>query len=219
VPSSDEILAGLSEVAHRWIAIAIAWHIVLGVALAAVATGGWRPSNRTAAIASAAPLASVSIASASSAGSPFNAIVLGIAAIALVGIGWRITPAPIDLRGEPRWPLAIGLAMIGLGWVYPHFLEGEAAWLPAIGSPIGLVPCPSIAIVLGLGLCGRGLASRAWAVSVAALGLFYGVFGALRLGVWIDLGLVAGALALLALASRSAERWHAPQRRAARSPP
>jgi hypothetical protein len=51
---------------------------------------------------------------------------------------------------------------------------------------------------------------------LAALGLFYGIFGVLRLGVWLDAGLVAGAVVLVATAvwirppPRMAERGPAP---------
>ena len=80
-------------------------------------------------------------------------------------------------------------------WLYPHFLEGHAtAYLYA--SPVGLVPCPTLAVAIGFALLGNGLGSRVWSLTLAAVGLLYGLFGVLRLGVFLDIGLVSGAVAL-----------------------
>ena len=52
--------------------------------------------------------------------------------------------------------------------------------------PTGLVPCPTLSIVIGLALIVEGLDSRIWtSVLVGATGVFYGIFGAVRLGVTI----------------------------------
>jgi len=58
-------------------------------------------------------------------------------------------------------------------------------------------------VAIGFALLGNGLGSRVWSLTLAALGLFYGLFGVLRLGVFLDIGLVGGAVTLAALAFHS----------------
>ena len=56
---------------------------------------------------------------------------------------------------------------------------------------------------IGFALLGDGLGSRVWSLTLAAFGLFYGLFGVLRLGVFLDIGLVGGAVALAVSAFHS----------------
>ena len=95
-----------------------------------------------------------------------------------------------------------GAAMIAFAWTYPHFLAGSSTWY-LVAAPLGLVPCPSLAAAIGFALLGGGLGSRASSLTLASLGLFYGLFGVLRLGVLLDVGLVLGAAALSFTALRS----------------
>jgi len=191
MPSPTQILAGLTAIANEAIPLALAWHVVLATVLAGLAVG-WRPSRPLARALIALPLASVA-ALALAYGNPFNAAMFAAGAFALVALGLRGAGRPVS-RGAP-WAFAIGIAMIAFGWIYPHFLAGSTvAYLYA--APVGLVPCPTLSVVIGLALLGGGLGSRAFGVTLAGLGLFYGVFGVLRLGVVLDLGLVVGAVAL-----------------------
>jgi hypothetical protein len=59
--------------------------------------------------------------------------------------------------------------------------------------------------VLGFSLLFSGFHSRAWQSIAAAAGLFYALFGVLVLGVWLDLGLLVGAVAMIILASERQE--------------
>lgn len=89
----------------------------------------------------------------------------------------------------------------------------------AYAAPLGLIPCPTLALVTGFALFAGGLVSRTWVVVLGAAGASYALFGALGLGVWIDLALLVGATALLVLGlaarpsrhpgARSAARWAA----------
>ena len=74
MPTPTDILAGLTTIANRWIALAIAWHGVLAIALAAIVMG-WRPMRRTAGLLIAALPASAAIAALAH-GNPFNGVVL-----------------------------------------------------------------------------------------------------------------------------------------------
>jgi len=46
----------------------------------------------------------------------------------------------------------------------------------------------------------HGFYFKKWMLSLALIGLFYGIFGVLRLKVYLDLVLVAGALLLMVYA-------------------
>jgi hypothetical protein len=198
MPDSTTILVGLSAIANRAIGAAIAWHVVVAIALIALAIG-WRPSQRLARALIAAPLASVA-AFALVFGNPFNGVMFAAGSVALAALA-RVGDRRPAQRGS-AWASGIGIASIAFGWVYPHFLDGHpTAYL--IAAPLGLVPCPTLAAAIGFALLGGGLGARAWGLALAALGLFYGLFGVLRLGVRLDVGLVLGAITLLVTVLRS----------------
>jgi hypothetical protein len=196
MPSSDEILARLAAIANQHVWLAVLWHAV-GVAAALALLAGWRPQRRVAAMALALPLTGV-VALAFTGGTPFNGVVLGALAVAMVVLGARSGREPVALG--PRWAIALGAALVGFGWIYPHFFV-EAPWYEyQYAAPLGLLPCPTLAMIVGVALIAGGLGSRAWRGAVAAVAAFYGVFGAAVLGVTIDLVLIAGALGLAGLA-------------------
>lgn len=209
MPTPSQILAGLHAIARHWTAVAVAWHVVVAAGLIAVLLG-WRPRLRVARTLIALLPASVA-AFAFAYGNPFNGLVFTATTVALVVLADRDGEAVAG--GARGWALASGAAMIAFGWVYPHFVDGGAiAYLYA--APLGLVPCPSLSMAIGLALVAGG-GARAWRLTLAGVGAAYGLFGALRLGVVIDIALLAGALAL-GLAALARPRV-APQRRAAPS--
>lgn len=200
MPTSQEILASLTAIANRAIVVAIAWHIVLALVIVALAIG-WRPAQRTARALIAVPLGSVAVIALAS-GNPFNGLMFAAGAVTLLALA-RLGCTGIVSRAGPLLSAA-GLAAIAYGWLYPHFLRAHwSAYLYA--APVGIVPCPTLAVAIGLALLGHGLGARAWSLALALLGVFYGLFGVLGLGVHLDLGLVAAAaiLAITALGSRS----------------
>jgi hypothetical protein len=195
MPSTAEILAGLTEVANsgRW--LAISWHVVLaGVVTAVVA--GWRPSRRLGATLTALPLASAS-AMAWAYGNPFNGIMLGAGAVTLGLLGVRL--ASDRLPESPPWRVVVGAAVVAYGWVYPHFLADQPSLAYLYAAPVGLVPCPSLSIAIGFAIAASGYGSRRWSLALGVLGLFYAVFGTLRLGVWLDVGLFGAAAILITI--------------------
>ena len=200
MPSAAEILEGLATIAISWRALAVLWHIYFGV-LALAALIGWRPAKRLAGALLLPPLASVSIL-AWVHGSPFNGAVFGLLSVALLVVLRSLSVTPVA-RGSPFWML-LGSLLFGFGWAYPHFLEGESASVYLYAAPLGLVPCPTISMVVGISIIFCGLESRAWSIVLASAALFYGVFGSLYLGVTIDLLLTAGGVSLLMLLVRQA---------------
>ena len=87
--------------------------------------------------------------------------------------------------------------MFAFGWVYPHFLDTSTSLTYLYAAPTGLIPCPTLSIVIGVGLIVGGLGSRAWSIFLGALGDFYSIFGAVRLGVVLDWVLLFGSLMIV----------------------
>ena len=199
MPSPADILKTLSATSNDWTSLAFLWHILLGLTIAAIVLG-WRPSQKKGATALVLPLLSVG-GLAWSRGNPFNAVVFLLFAVLLAVLGSRlpsvrVTPAPV-------WASVIGALMIGFGWVYPHFLE-DGSWLKYLyAAPAGLIPCPTLSFMVGFTLLARGFSSRAFSLSLGILGVFYGAFGAFRLGVTIDVVLLAASVILMAMALTS----------------
>ncbi len=194
MPSSPSILANLTEVANQAQALAIAWHIVIAIAVVAVVRG-LRPSERATGWALVTPLISVS-ALAFIFDNPFNGALFAALAFVSALFARRLSRKPAALG--PAWARAVGVALIAFSWFYPHFLASGTPQSYLLAAPTGLIPCPTLALVIGVTLLANGLGSRAWCRIVGGAGAFYGVVGVLGLGVWLDVALVAGAVALLA---------------------
>lgn len=196
MPAPEQILSSLSAIANRWQMVAIMWHILFALFVAGLAFG-WRPSKRIAGVLLALPLISVSVFAWLSA-NPFNGLLFAAAAIALLWIAARLPQEQVQIA--PLWLAGLGGLMVVFGWVYPHFLL-TTSWIPYLyAAPTGLIPCPTLSIVIGLSLMMGNFESRGWSLTLAVMGLFYALFGAFRLGVMLDLGLLAGALLALLVA-------------------
>jgi hypothetical protein len=142
------------------------------------------------------PLASVAIA-AFALGNPFNGVLFAIGGITV--LAFAAGSGAEQIGPGPLWARNAGLLMIAVAWVYPHFLTGShLAYLYA--APVGLVPCPTLAMAMGFVLLGAGSTARGWTLALAILGAFYGAFGVFRLGVPLDAVLIAGAITLIVIA-------------------
>lgn len=194
MPEPDSVLAGLTAIAREAWPVAAAWHLIIAAVGVAVALG-WRPSRRAAGALFAIPLLSVA-GFAAGYGNPFNSTVFALGALGLLGLAARLPRDPA--RRAPLLFSILGAGLLAFGWLYPHFLGDRSPVAYLYAAPMGLLPCPTLSAVIGLALLADGLRARGWSSLLAALGLFYGLFGALRLGVWIDLALTGGAIVLLA---------------------
>lgn len=198
MPTPAEILRTLTVISNEQRLLAVLWH-GLTAAIALGVLSGCRPTRRRGAIALTFPLLSVS-ALAWLYGNPFNGIVFLLAAAILAALGSRQPATAVEK--PPAWATVVGALMVAFGWVYPHFLA-DASWADYLyRAPTGLIPCPTLSLVIGLALLAKGFSSRAWSNVLGAAGIFYGLFGALRLGVTLDVGLLIGAAALIVLANR-----------------
>jgi len=186
------ILAGLGRIAIEAYACAVWWHIVVAGFLTALVIG-WRPARRLVGGLLCLPLASVS-GCAWFFGNPFNGTVFALVAGLLGWLAWR-TPGGAARRSRP-WTIGLGGVLVAFAWVYPHFLLGRPALAYLWGAPMGLIPCPTLSLVIGVALIGYGPNSKSWSLLLAGAGAFYALFGALRLGVLIDLVLLVGSIGL-----------------------
>lgn len=193
MPPAEVILQATSTMARELVGVAIAWHVVLLVIGFAIAIRR-ESSHRIVHVGMVALALSVAV-SALAYGNPFNAASFGLLALGIAFAGARPhrTDAPL-----PVLVLLVGVGAFVYGWTYSHFAAGswhQLAW----ASPIGIVPCPTLAILGGAAIVTGGFGSR-WLLGIlAAWTTFYATYGTLVLGVWLDLGLFVIALTLAML--------------------
>ena len=202
MPSTESILAGLTEIANQRRLIAEGWHVGLGVFVFALAVG-WRPSSRVLGGLLVAPVVSVA-AIAWVSGNPFNAATFALLAALLTGLASR-WPRERAQLAAPALVWA-GAGSFALGWLYPHFLRADS-WIPYLyASPFALIPCPTLLVVTGVTLMFRNAGSNLWRTALAAAGLFYGALGVFRLGVQLDWVLLASSVLVGATAAWGSSR-------------
>ena len=192
MPSAEIIHSWATAVANDWRWLAVLWHVALGASLIVFVTG-WRPSARLVASALVLPVASVSVVAWLS-GNPFNGLTFAVLAVLLSHAVTRLPHAPAT-RASSRWVLA-GAALVVFGWTYPHFLRTDTWTAYAYASPFGLLPCPTLSVVIGITLIFSGLHAAGWSVPLFAAGVLYGVIGVVGLRVSLDIWLLAGAILL-----------------------
>jgi hypothetical protein len=203
VPSPDVLLTALAAIANDWRWLAIAWHLVFAGIVAAL-FAGWRPSARLLGLVLVAPLLSVSVVAWLS-GNPFNGTVFAVLAAALV---WSVLGlGDTSVTFAPSTWLAAGTAITVFGWTYPHFVRTEswAAYLYA--SPFGILPCPTLTVVIGVTVMVRHPIALGWYAALIVAGLLYGAIGVFRLGVVLDWVLLLTSALLAAAVARDRLSW------------
>lgn len=193
MPKSKEILVGLQLIVNDYSLFAIIWHAVFYILIAALISK-WVPTNRLLGALLCIPLFSVAVF-AWITGNPFNGIVFSVSAVLILVFGMKASPEPVDLSRLPY--LVIGIAMVVFGLIYPHFIEANSPLKYLYASPAGLIPCPTLSILIGVLLIFNGFDSQPLMITFIVVGLFYGLFGVLKLAVYLDAFLLAGTIALL----------------------
>lgn len=189
--TSDAILTAAAAIAAEWRWLAIVWHAVFALVLVAIAAFQIR-DRRGLAMAAALPVTTVA-GLAWWSGNPFNGAVFTVFAIVLIAIAARLPASPIPI-GAP-WAVRTGACCCAFAWSYPHFLSGT--WTQYFyAAPLGLLPCPTLALSVGLSLITQSFGSTRWTIIAFAAALTYGVIGVFGLGVVIDWALIAGAVLL-----------------------
>ena len=194
MPAAEAVLSWAIGVANDWRWLAVSWHVALGTLLVAVSRS--HVSQRLLGVLLVFPIVSVAVLAWSS-GNPFNGLMLTVVA-ALLLRSTKYLPRSAVTRGSRVW-LVGGAALVAFGWIYPHFLITDTWVAYAYMSPFGLLPCPTLLVVVGVTVAVAGFRSVTWNTVVAAAGLFYGAVGVLGLGVVLDVSLLAGATVLAAL--------------------
>jgi hypothetical protein len=192
MPAPSAILDGLTEISNQWRAVAVGWHVLIGLLVIGL-VAGWRPTERLLAVLITLPLVSVSVL-AWLAGNAFNGVV--VAGLALLLFRYLPHLRPQRVRFDSAWPVLSGATMVAFGWMYPHFLTTDSWTAYAYGAPLGVVPCATLSAAIGIASMVAPLRSGAWAAALASGGLFYGLLGFFYLNVMIDIVLVGGAVAL-----------------------
>ncbi len=190
MPTPQQILHGLEELANGWRPLAVFWHAYFGALLLSLCLGA-RPDRRLAGVLLASPLLSVSALAWASA-NPFNGGFFALSGIASLVIamrlpGKRARPGPSlgARRGRPSLRVRMG--------VPPLSSKPLRFSRTCTRRPQGVVPCPTLSIVIGVSLILNALGSRLWCLVIGLTGIFYAIFGAARLGVSIDVFMLAGA--------------------------
>ena len=195
LPSAHEITTNAGSLANTLAPLAIAWHVAAAAALVAV-LAGWRPSHRLVLFALAAPIVTVS-AVAFASHNPVTGTTFLVLAIVLAVAGEAST-APHVRRGH-AWSTWFGAVLLLYALCYPHFVTG-AWWRVIVAAPVGVLPCPTLALVAGFVMLAGGFGSRGIPAVLAVWAGLYAYVGVAWLGVALDLGLLVASLALLALA-------------------
>jgi len=193
MPKTEEIINGLQKIVNDYSTLAIIWHALFYLLLAALITK-WQPSNKLFGLLICLPLLSVAVFAWLS-GNPFNGILFSIMAILIVIFGFRASNQPITISQVPF--MVVGIMMIIFGLVYPHFISADTFLKFLYASPVGLIPCPTLSIIIGFLLLYNGFGSQSITLTFIIFGLFYGIFGVLKLAVYLDIFLVFGTFALI----------------------
>jgi len=193
MPKTDEILAGLEGIVNNYSLIAIVWHVVLYAIIVAL-LARWLPTNKFFVLMMCLPVISVAVM-AFMTGNPFNGMLFSILAVLVIIFGMRVSGQPVQTSGLVF--MVIGILMIVFGLVYPHFISEGSFVRYLYASPVGLIPCPTLSLLIGFLLLYNGFGSQSVTLTFVIFGLFYGIFGVLKLGVYLDIFLVFGSVSLL----------------------
>lgn len=193
MPKTQEIIASLHSLANDYSVVAIIWHILLYFLIASL-IAKWNPSNKLLGVLICLPLLSVAVF-AWIAGNPFNGTLFSLMAILIFIFSLKTSSETITLSTFPYY--LVGILMIAFGLIYPHFLNTDSFIKYFYASPLGLVPCPTLSLLIGFVLLYNGLGSNSISIAFIVFGLFYSIFGVFKLGVYLDLGLLFGTITLL----------------------
>jgi len=187
------VLRGLGELSEQFSLISGIWHVIFFAALVLLAAG-WRPTHRQAGVVLALPAFSVSILSLLT-GHYINGLIFAGLFLILMILSSRFKEEQVS-TGWNIFSIS-GALMVLLAWLYTYFFQ-QGGFLPYLyGSPVGVIPSPTLSIMIGFTLLFNAFKSRVWALVLGLTGLAYGLVNAFWLGISLDYGLMAGSLILI----------------------
>jgi hypothetical protein len=102
-----------------------------------------------------------------------------------------------SLKNIPPADLLFGILGLVFGFWYLHWVESPA-WLNAfLYSPLGVVNCPTMVTLCGFLILSRKPRSALLEAAVSLTTLYFGFFGILRLGAYVDAVLIVCSLFLI----------------------
>ena len=188
----ESILSWATAVANDWRWLAMWWHIAFAALLIALVSG-FRPTRRLLGFTLALPIISVGVLAWISR-NPFNALSFTVLAVLLLRAA-SCLPLTTEMPASSGWALA-GAGLLTFGWTYPHFLITDTWTAYFYASPLGLLPCPTLSVVIGMTLIFGGLYSMAWSIPLFVAGVLYGLIGVFILRVSLDIWLLSGSIVL-----------------------
>ena len=193
MPDVMRFLVGLKSLSTKFFPLAVIWHILFLIGIVAL-LAGWRPTRRQAGVVLTLPFLSVSVLALVT-GNILNGLMFAALFLVLLILSAHMPEEKV----ATGWNIFAfsGVIMIAFGWLYPQFLFSKTLLPYLYGAPTGIVPSPTLCLVIGFTLLFNALESRAWSLVLGFFGLFYGLFGAIGLGISLDYGLVAGSLILI----------------------
>jgi hypothetical protein len=168
------------------------WHIAFAVLVIALVSR-YYPTRRVLGLVLVLPVISVAVLAWLSR-NPFNALGFTVLAVLLLRAA-SFLPLTTVMPASSGWVLA-GAGLLAVGWTYPHFLITDTWTAYIYASPFGLLPCPTLSVVMGITLMFGGLHSMAWSVPLFAAGVLYGLIGVFILEVSLDVWLLSGSILL-----------------------
>jgi hypothetical protein len=184
MPPTEEILRSLKFISENYITVSIVWHLLVYFSFLLLFFQRRKPTKRTSGFLMTLPIFSVAVISALSANF-FNAIVFFIIGLLIFIFCFRLSRN--SGFNSPWFIKLAGIIFILSACLYPHFSENLS--LIFLTAPIGVIPCPTLLLVIGVTLI-VGPLSQKWTIVLICAALFYGLFGMIRLKVNIDVVLL-----------------------------
>lgn len=185
--SPSEVLARLYYQADIFWGLAILHHLLFGAVLGLIVQGNRRPGRALTTLSFASMAFSVFYVSLS-AELTFPAVAFLVLLFCLIyDSAHPLTDWSMG-RHHPPWFRKTVWVLVAWAWVYPKYLP--AWWAAPIASPLGVLPSPTLLAFLAMLGLAFPQSNRLVHWAAASVGLIWGLYCVIGMGVWMDLPLV-----------------------------